>query len=86
MTRLELLRRHALSHVRTARRLDRLYPSDSALLVALDSEATLAGAIMAAGKIDRDALDRLLGPVTEGEAPPANDNDLQTIRMVAKHG
>jgi hypothetical protein len=83
MTRLEALRRHALAHVRTARRLDRL--SDSALLAALDSESTLASAIMAGAKIDRDALDRLLGPVTEGEAP-ANENDVMTVRMVAKHG
>jgi hypothetical protein len=53
--------------------------------VALDSEGILAGAIMAAGKTDRDALDRLLGPVTEGEAP-ATENDVMTVRMVAKHG
>jgi hypothetical protein len=82
-SRLTLLRRHALAHVRTARRLDRLYPSDSALLVALDSEGILAGAIMAAGKIDRDTLDRLLGPVTDEETPGATEGDVMTVRMQA---
>lgn len=86
MTRVELLRRNALAHVPTARRLDRLYPSDNALLAALDSEATLSAAIMAGAKIDRDALDRLLGPVTEGETITPTENDLQTIRTVAKYG
>jgi hypothetical protein len=86
MTRLELLRRHALANVRTARRLDRLYPSDSALLVALDSESTLAAALMSAGRLDADGLSGLIGEVTNEEAPGATEGDVMTVRMVAKHG
>jgi hypothetical protein len=82
-SRLTLLRRHALAHTRTARALHRRFPTDSALLAALDDESTLAGAIMAAGRLTRDEVDHLLGPVTEGEAPPPNDNDVMTIRMQA---
>jgi hypothetical protein len=82
-SRLTLLRRHALAHVRTARRLDRLYPSDSALLVALDSEGILAGAIMAAGRLTCEELDNLLGPVTGGKFSPASVQDAATIRMQA---
>lgn len=83
MTRLELLRRHVLAHVRTARNLHRRFQTDSALLKALDDENTLAGAIMAAGRLDRDTLDRLLWAVTEGEAPGATEGDVMTVRMQA---
>lgn len=83
MNRLELLRRHALSHTRTARALHRRFPTDCALLAALDSEATLAGALMAAGRLTREELDHLLGPVTEGEFSPASVQDAATIRMQA---
>lgn len=87
MTRLEAIRRHALAHALTCKRLARLYSDEEALRVALSGQE-LEGHLRAAARLSRDDLERLIGPlVTEGgEPPPATEADVQTVRMRVEYG
>lgn len=85
MTRLEALRRHALAHPATCKRLDRLYPNDEALRAVLSSPDTLARHLQAAARLSQDEVESLVAPlVTEaGDGPEPTENDTHTVRTTA---
>lgn len=86
MTRQEAIRRHALAHAPTCKRLARLYSDDAALAMAL-SGPELEGHLRAAARLSRDDLERLIAPlITEGGESPATESDVQTVRIQAAYG
>ncbi len=87
MNRLEAVRRLVLASPAACKRLDRLHPSDSALLAALDDPSALAGHLQAA-RLSRDEVESLIAPlVTDaGDGPPPTEAQIMDIRMVAKYG
>jgi hypothetical protein len=87
MTRLEALRRLAISNPATCKRLDRLASSDSALALIMDDPSALEGHFRAAARLSCEEVESLLAPLVtgEGDAPPSSQSQLMDVRTVAKY-
>lgn len=85
MTRVEALRRLALSNPATCKRLAR--NSDASIELALNDPGSLEGYLRAGARLTREEIDGLLANLVtpDAEAKPATLNDIMTVQTVAAY-
>lgn len=87
MTKVEALRRLALSNPATCKRIARA--SDAAIELALNDAGTLEGYLRAGARLTREEIDGLLANLVTPDAvaaPRATENEIETIKMVGTYG
>lgn len=88
MTKLEALRRHALAHGPTCRRIARNCQNDDQIAGILNDAGSLESFIRSAVRLNREELNSLISPlVTEGaDSAPASLSDVETVKTRAYYG
>lgn len=87
MTKIEALRRFAISSAKTCKLLNKRAPTDPALAEIMDNPRLLEGYFRSATRLSIEAVESLLAPlVTDGgDGPPVSESKLMDVRTIATY-
>ena len=87
MTRIEFLRRLAISSSKTCKLLNKRAPTDPALAEIMNNPPYLEGYFRSATGLSTEAVESLLAPlVTDaGDGPPVSESQLMDVRTIAAY-